>query len=146
MISKFIARQTPFLEVCEAPLPYCKIECFLFFFLLITLPIGSKHGVHVNFVPKFKLLVEPCPDGSTIVKFDYYGSTYFIMVNTVNSLFSRRNESWYTRCSGYPHKWNLYSCGSSHLCHEIARGRSIRSQLLEFRRHIGQRTRFCNQS
>lgn len=34
---------------------------------------GSKRGVHVNFIPKFKLLVEPCSDGSFLVKFDYYG-------------------------------------------------------------------------
>jgi len=38
-----------------------------------TFSKGSKRGVHVNFVPKFKLLVEPCKDGSYLVKFDYYG-------------------------------------------------------------------------
>jgi len=38
-----------------------------------TFSRGSKRGVHVNFVPKFKLLVEPCSDGGFLVKFDYYG-------------------------------------------------------------------------
>lgn len=38
-----------------------------------TFSRGSKRGVHVNFIPKFKLLVEPCSDGGFLVKFDYYG-------------------------------------------------------------------------
>lgn len=38
-----------------------------------TFSRGHKRGVHVNFIPKFKLLVEPCNDGSFLVKFDYYG-------------------------------------------------------------------------
>jgi hypothetical protein len=38
-----------------------------------TFSRGCKRGVHVNFTPKFKLIVEPCSDGTVLVSFDYYG-------------------------------------------------------------------------
>jgi len=33
---------------------------------------GNKKGIHVNFVPKFKLVIERGPNGNYIVRFDYY--------------------------------------------------------------------------
>jgi hypothetical protein len=38
-----------------------------------TFSRGCKRGLHVNFTPKFKLIVEPCSDGTVLVSFDYYG-------------------------------------------------------------------------
>lgn len=36
--------------------------------------IGSKKGIHVNFVPKFKLYIEQGTNGQYVVRFDYYAS------------------------------------------------------------------------
>lgn len=33
---------------------------------------GSRRGIHVNFVPKYKLYIEQGPNGQYVVRFDYY--------------------------------------------------------------------------
>lgn len=47
---------------------------FLYFECFLTSAPGSKRGVHVNFVPKFKLFIEQGVNGQYVVRFDYYAS------------------------------------------------------------------------
>ena len=42
----------------------------------LSFAIGSKRGIHINFVPKFKLYIEQGPNGHYVVRFDYYASMY----------------------------------------------------------------------